>query len=107
MTTRKDPFEINLLLDAYETLLTPKQQEVMRLHYREDFSLSEISEALSISRAGALDHIRRASDSLYDYEQRLHLLSRNAELRTLLPALRVHCDRQGQVIIDQLEDLIS
>ena len=72
MTTRKDPFEINLLLDAYETLLTPKQQEVMRLHYREDFSLSEISEALSISRAGALDHIRRASDSLYDYEQRLH-----------------------------------
>ena len=50
---RKDPFEINLLLDAYENLLTPKQQEVMQLHYREDFSLSEISEELSISRAGA------------------------------------------------------
>ena len=71
------------------------------------FTQASFSEALSISRAGALDHIRRASDSLYDYEQRLHLLSRNAELRTLLPALRVHCDRQGQAIIDQLEDLIS
>ena len=50
---RKDPFEINLLLDAYESLLTPKQQEVMQLHYREDFSLSEISEELSISRSCA------------------------------------------------------
>ena len=85
---RKDPFEINLLLDAYESLLTPKQQEVMQLHYREDFSLSEISEELSISRAGALDHIRRASDALYAYEKRLHLIERGASMRSLLTQLR-------------------
>ena len=57
----KDPFTINLLLDMYETLLTDKQQLIMQLHYREDLSLAEISEELSISRAGALDHIRRAT----------------------------------------------
>ena len=95
---RKDPFEINLLLDAYESLLTPKQQEVMQLHYREDFSLS---------RAGALDHIRRASDALYAYEKRLHLIERGASMRSLLTKLRAHCDEQGGSLIDQLEDLLS
>ena len=104
---RKDPFEINLLLDAYESLLTPKQQEVMQLHYREDFSLSEISEELSISRAGALDHIRRASDALYAYEKLLHLIERGASMRSLLTQLRAHCDEQGGSLIDQLEDLLS
>ena len=94
---RKDPFEINLLLDAYESLLTPK----------EDFSLSEISEELSISRAGALDHIRRASDALYAYEKRLHLIERGASMRSLLTQLRAHCDEQGGSLIDQLEDLLS
>ena len=103
---RKDPFEINLLLDAYESLLTPKQQEVMQLHYREDFSLSEISEELSISRAGALD-IRRASDALYAYEKRPHLIERGASMRSLLTQLRAHCDEQGGSLIDQLEDLLS
>ena len=49
----KDPFTINLLLDMYETLLTDKQQLIMQLHYREDLSLAEISEELSISRATA------------------------------------------------------
>ena len=50
---------INLLLDLYEPLLTPKQQHVMDLHFKEDFSLSEISEQLGISRAAVNDHIKK------------------------------------------------
>ena len=42
--------EMNALLDFYETLLTEKQAEVMKLYYQEDFSLSEIVETLAISR---------------------------------------------------------
>ena len=83
----KDPFVINLLLDMYESLLTDKQRTIMQLHYREDLSLAEISEELSISRAGVLDHIQRAAKALYEYEDRLHLMKQNEEAKELLGAL--------------------
>ena len=47
---------MNELLDAYKTLLTTKQQEILKLYYEEDFSLSEIGEILKISRAAVSDH---------------------------------------------------
>lgn len=104
---RKDPFIINLLLDMYEELLTDKQQMVMRLHYREDLSLAEISEELGISRAGALDHIQRASKALIEYEEHLHLLKRNETLQTLLEQLAPYVAQEGLPYLNQLKDLLS
>ena len=104
---RKDPFEINLLLDMYESLLTDKQRTIMQLHYREDLSLAEISEELSISRAGVLDHIQRATKALYEYEDRLHLMKQNEEAKELLRSLRAHVDEEGTAYLNRLEDLLS
>ena len=103
----KDPFEINLLLDMYESLLTDKQRTIMQLHYREDLSLAEISEELSISRAGVLDHIQRATKALYEYEDRLHLMKQNEEAKELLRSLRAHVDEEGTAYLNRLEDLLS
>lgn len=103
----KDPFVINLLLDMYESLLTNKQRTIMQLHYREDLSLAEISEELSISRAGVLDHIQRATKVLYEYEDRLHLMKQNEEAKELLRSLRAHVDEEGTAYLNRLEDLLS
>lgn len=103
----KDPFVINLLLDMYESLLTDKQRTIMQLHYREDLSLAEISEELSISRAGVLDHIQRATKALYEYEERLHLMKQNEEAKELLRSLRAHVDEEGTAYLNRLEDLLS
>ena len=100
----KDPFVINLLLDMYESLLTDKQRTIMQLHYREDLSLAEISEELSISRAGVLD---RATKALYEYEDRLHLMKQNEEVKELLRSLRAHVDEEGTAYLNRLEDLLS
>ena len=64
------------LFDIYGALLTEKQQECLQLHLYEDFSLSEIGEALSISRQAVYDNIHRAEKAMKSYEAKLGLAAR-------------------------------
>ncbi len=68
--------QINNYLDFYEALLTDKQKTVMNYYYREDYSLSEISEYFKISRSAVLDNIKRSEQILNDYESKLHLYAK-------------------------------
>ena len=97
----------SVLLDFYGAVLTDKQRAILTEYYDEDLSLAEISEELSISRAGALDHIRRATKTLYDYEERLHLLQQSEKIKEILTLLRQHVDEEGASYINKLEDLLS
>ena len=47
--------DANDLLDVYGELLTERQREILSLYYEEDFSYTEISEELEISREAAMD----------------------------------------------------
>lgn len=51
--------EANDLFDLYSLLLSPRQQEVLSLYFREDFSLSEIRENLGISKAAVYDALQK------------------------------------------------
>ncbi len=66
----KQVYEISLLYDFYGELLTPSQQEIIRMYYFEDLSLAEISEARGGSRSAAHDLIRRSVEKLQSYEER-------------------------------------
>lgn len=63
-----------LLYDFYGKLLTPKQQEVVRLYYEEDLSLGEIAEELKITRQAVYDILKRSEQALEKYERKLGLL---------------------------------
>ena len=60
----EDHLHRSMLLDYYGDLLTARQRECYELHFNEDLSLSEIAEQCGISRQGAWDNIRRASDTM-------------------------------------------
>lgn len=79
LTAVEDVYEIAVLLDFYGQLLTERQYEIMDLHYNSDLSLGEIAEDLGISRQGVHDSIRKAKQTLMEYESRLKLSERFRE----------------------------
>lgn len=68
--------QIALLYDFYGQLLTDKQMDIVDMYYNNDLSLGEISEQQGISRQGVYDSLKRAEKTLYDFEEKLGLVSR-------------------------------
>ena len=79
---------IGRLYDCYGALLTENQQKCLELHYLQDLSLGEIAAELSVSRQAVNDMLRRAEDSLEQYEAKLNLYSQEHERFQALQALR-------------------
>lgn len=63
--------EIGYLLDFYGEMLSERRRTVLDMYYNEDMSLSEIAEALGITRQGARDLIKKAGDELLLFEEKL------------------------------------
>lgn len=64
---------INLLYDIYSSLLTVRQQKVLRLYFSDNLSLSEIAAEYEISRQAVHDLIQRALTSIESFEEKLGL----------------------------------
>ena len=65
--------EIGYLLDFYGELLNDRRRTVLDMYYNEDMSLSEIADALGITRQGARDLIKKAGDELLLFEDKLQM----------------------------------
>ncbi len=93
----------SMLLDFYGELLTPRQRECFDLHFNEDLSLSEIAEACGISRQGAWDNIRRASESLEEIEEKTGLIRRFAENRARLKQILTRLEEMEKLAAEREE----
>lgn len=81
------------LFDFYGALLTQKQQACLRFHLYDDLSLSEIGEALGISRQAVYDNIHRASKTMQLYEKKLQLVERYHRERQVLGKIYAGLER--------------
>lgn len=84
MNAKEKQQQANALLEVYGSLLTNKQQAIMKDKYQYDLSLQEISEHYRISRAAALDAIKVASKKMEAYENKLHLLKKREAVLKLV-----------------------
>jgi hypothetical protein len=66
-------FIYSILYDYYGTLLKDNQATVIDMYYNRDYSLSEIAENMNISRQGVYDALKRAENSLTEYEDKIKL----------------------------------
>lgn len=75
---------VGQLYDFYNALLTEKQRECLNMHYLQDLSLAEIAEEFGVSRQAVHDILRRAEQTLEEYEEKLKLAARyNYERKVL------------------------
>lgn len=95
----------NYLYSYYSNLLTKKQCEVFENYYFEDFSLSEISESLGVSRNAIWDLLKKVEHNLDEYEEKLGLFNKNQTLNNLLDKLEKHTNHEGLDIINQIREM--
>ncbi|AJC96384.1 putative DNA-binding protein [Staphylococcus hyicus] len=98
---------MNYLFDFYQSLLTEKQRNYLRLFYLEDYALSEIAETFDVSRQAVYDNIRRTGDLVEDYEKKLGLYRRFTRRQELYELMKQALD-QPEILkryIKELEDL--
>lgn len=98
---------VNNLLDAYGNLLTTKQQEIMEMFFRQDTSLAEIADELSVTRQAVYDAVNKAVNQLKIYEKKIGLLEKLGIIKTDLIALKPHSTDKAmkdrvQKIIDKI-----
>ncbi len=75
---------VGQLYDFYNALLTEKQRDCLNMHYLQDLSLAEIAEEFGVSRQAVHDILRRAEQTLEEYEEKLGLAARYSDERKLI-----------------------
>ena len=75
---------VGQLYDFYNALLTDKQRECLNMHYLQDLSLAEIADEFNVTRQAVHDILRRAEQTLEEYEEKLGLAARYRDERKLL-----------------------
>lgn len=79
----EDRIRSGYLFDLYGELLNENQKEIYEEYFTMDLSMSEIAEERGITRQSVSDLIKRCTQSLEKYEQRLGLLQRFLDIRSL------------------------
>ena len=79
--------ETGWLLAFYGPLLTERQRELLLLSCEEDMSLAEIAQQAGVSRQGVHDILHRATQQLYEFEDKLGMLSRFRRMQDGLDGL--------------------
>lgn len=94
--------ELINLYDRYQALLTSKQKMYFESYYFDDYSITEISENLEVSRNAVHDLIKRTCQKLYDYEAKLGLYKNSSTRSKLFDQLDEHVDDRGKQLLDKL-----
>jgi len=87
-----DRFEISILRDFYGSLLTKKQDEMLRLRYDEDLSFGEIADICEVSRQAVLDSINKGEKHLAEYEDNLKCVDKQRRIFSALDEIERNID---------------
>ncbi len=80
---------MNELFDLYGELLPSRQKKVFVDYYENNYSLSEIAQNENISKNAVYDALKKAEDSLKEYENILKLNSKRNNFEKKIKKLKL------------------
>lgn len=80
----KKSLQLGSLLQIYGNLLTEKQRKIAEEYFYFDISLSEIAVNNGITRQGVNDVVKKVSNLLLEYENKLGILEKNRDVKNKL-----------------------
>ena len=95
---------VSVLLDFYGELLTNKQAEALDLYYNQDLSLAEIAEETGVSRQGVRAFIKQGEAHLTEFEQKLGMAKRFAEISRLAQEAE-ELAKCGKDVIEKIKEI--
>jgi predicted DNA-binding protein YlxM (UPF0122 family) len=99
----KQIVEQGLLYDFYGELLTEHQKKIYEAAVYEDMSLTEIADENGISKQGVHDLIKRCTNTLQDYEDKLHMIARFNSIRADAQKMKNIIDNAAEDFPDRNE----
>ena len=87
----------NELLNAYKSLLSSTQKEILEAYYCFDLSLAEIAEQRGISRAAVEDALHKGSIKLEEYEASLHNIENKNEILKITAKLKKNASNNEEI----------
>lgn len=98
--------KVCVLFDYYGNLLTKRKQEILKMSYENDMSLSEIAETLSISRQAVHDNVQQGIMQLEEYEEKLKMFEKDQFLLEKIDTILAdNADLQGTDLGEQIDRL--
>lgn len=97
---------LSMLYDFYGDLFNNHKKRVFEDYILNDLSLSEIADELNISRQGVHDIVKRCTQELKDYEDRLSLVKKFTSIKHKLGNIKEICleiPRLGD--IDRIQEI--
>ena len=92
------------LYDLYQALLTDKQKEYFESYYFDNYSITEISENLKVSRNAVHDQLKKTVNKLKDFEDKLGLRSSGKEKSKIIKKiLEVSKDEEVNKLLTELK----
>lgn len=89
--------EQGMLYDFYGDLLTAHQKEIYEDLVYNDMSLNEIAQEYGISKQGVHDLIKRCTQTMQGYEDKLHMIAR-------FNSIRADAQKMKNIIDNAVED---
>ena len=97
MSVLAKDLSVSVLLDFYGELLTPKQAEALDLYYNQDLSLAEIAQDTGVSRQGVRAFIKQGEAHLVNFEEKLGMAKRFAEISKLVEEVEAELPKDSSV----------